>query len=142
VQALLAKHARELSTFSEENSLPDVRFGSPTTLEALYGRDSPLFLSAKRIGTVGVRKQTASSPVLEQRRRMIARHKSEILTMNAECGRTVSELETMRDVELARKRMAIQAFRNDPIESERKQRIVEPVRAGRVIRLSLKVLKP
>jgi hypothetical protein len=141
VQTLLEKHFRELSAFSEGNALPDVRFGSPAALEALYGRDPAMVIPAKRIGCA-MRPQPGSRTVLEQRRRIVGRHKAEILAVNAECARSVAELEAMRDMELERKRMAIQAVRKDPGETEWKRKAAEPANASRVMRLSLKLWKP
>jgi hypothetical protein len=151
MERLLARHALELRLFEEENDLTSFSRSAPQFIEAVSNTDDPSLYRVKNpsfgAGTsLALRKpfQKARTDVAQLRRRMISRHKLEIMTLNTECASTVRALQQSREMDLAQKRAVLQSLRSDSdpeVSDDGVSGEVEaPVRPSRVIRLSLRAL--
>jgi hypothetical protein len=152
MERLLARHASELRVFERENDIPSFLHSAPQFMEAVLNAEDPSLYRAKNpsIGagtslTLRTPFQKARADVAQLRKRMINRHKLEIMTLNTEYTTTVREMENGRQADLAQKRAALQTLRNESepeISDEGPGReAAAPARPSRVIRLSLRTIR-
>jgi hypothetical protein len=152
IERLLERHAAELRAFETDHNLANFSSTVPQFIEAVLNVDDPSLYRVRNpsfgAGTSLLLSrpfQKVRADVVHQRRKMINRHKLEIMILNTECSGNLRALEKMRDVELAQKRATLQSlrgefdpeFRDEPIGSETPQ----PAGRSRVIRLSLRTLQ-
>jgi hypothetical protein len=139
VQALLARHAHELAEFAELQPAADPRGAPPPRLETVLHPDPTAVLHARRIGAPATPPFVATE-ILQARQRLIARHTAEIVALNEQCVRGITELRRMRDDDLGRKRRAVEALSGESADAA--QQPAAPSKAARVARLSRKALPP
>jgi hypothetical protein len=146
MEALLAHHVQELRAFQTEHG-GLARGFSGTPRQALRGilNGSPV-LKVR----VGRRPQELPSDIALKRKRIVDRHRSEIMALNAECENEMRRIEERRDADIAAKRAAVVTIKGElnqtvsfsciPTMEElsRRPTASSKVRPGAVVRLLLK----
>jgi hypothetical protein len=132
IERLLAGHAAERSAFEANHELPVPRETSRHLIEAIATPDG----ARLRVKNLCTTRPLIAPDLVHARRRMVERHKMEIIALDNGCTCAFRELQTIRAADVARKRSVIQALTRETCHIEEKPHPAA-VKPGRVIRLSL-----